>query len=328
MVQRKRQREEATEGGVRDRAHGHVNQGYLALYTNRCLECCVSDEPVSCASDEPVSCVVCRVLFDDSPPFGTKFVPFPEETCPPVHAYEWRRLLGVYTGYWRGLGLAASCSHASAKFLTAWPHRPLSKLAAARCRLAFGLALACDGLVRECPAACLDVDVMPLLLSRVRTVTPLTDKTIREAVDECVPHMLIRDSEGGRCPGEATSWPRGASRRHVVVRDGPRTQGWSRTHVNRAVWKWGRIVDWDVSQVVSMSGLFYRSPFFNADIGDWDVGAVQDMSAMFEGAGSFDRDLSRWNVGAVKDTTGIFTACPMEVSASCNAPWAATRRCL
>ena len=69
---------------------------------------------------------------------------------------------------------------------------PLSGPSAARCRLAFGMALACEppgaggGGGREvrgaCPPAYLDVDVMPRLLRTLRTVAPLTDESICEAV--------------------------------------------------------------------------------------------------------------------------------------------------
>ena len=41
--------------------------------------------------------------------------------------------------------------------------------------------------------------------------------------------------------------------------------------------KWGRIADWDVSQVTGMCGLFFEMKEFNQDLSLWDVGKVGDM---------------------------------------------------
>ena len=100
---------------------------------------------------------------------------------------------------------------------------PLGKLAAARCRLAFSLALAWEpccpsgggGDDMACPPACLDVDVMPRLLRTLRTVAPLTDESIRTAVAE------FRSESADFNSPVATA-------------------------------RWGHVADWDVSKVVSM----------------------------------------------------------------------------
>ena len=52
---------------------------------------------------------------------------------------------------------------------------------------------------------------------------------------------------------------------------------------------YGDIIDWDVSNVTSMSYIFSNyfsqqgAEYFNEDIGDWDVSNVTDMIQMFRG---------------------------------------------
>ena len=45
---------------------------------------------------------------------------------------------------------------------------------------------------------------------------------------------------------------------------------------------YGPIVNWDVSAITDMSGLFYGLQNFNADISSWDTSGVTDMSQMFQ----------------------------------------------
>ena len=45
---------------------------------------------------------------------------------------------------------------------------------------------------------------------------------------------------------------------------------------------YGRIANWDVSEISDMSGLFRELNSFNADISSWDTSGVTDMSEMFE----------------------------------------------
>ena len=60
--------------------------------------------------------------------------------------------------------------------------------------------------------------------------------------------------------------------------------------------KWGRIVDWDVSEW-SMCGwlLFHGAEAFDQDIGGLEVGAAKkDTSFMCFNAAAFDQDISDW----------------------------------
>jgi len=74
----------------------------------------------------------------------------------------------------------------------------------------------------------------------------------------------------------------------------------------RAEAKWGRIADWNVSQVTDMGWLFRNMRQFNEDLSLWDVGNVTNMDRMFQGATSFNRDVINWDVGQVTNMDSIF----------------------
>ena len=42
------------------------------------------------------------------------------------------------------------------------------------------------------------------------------------------------------------------------------------------------ISSWDISNVTTMSGMFYNTYSFNQDISSWDVGGVTEMGQMFK----------------------------------------------
>ena len=62
--------------------------------------------------------------------------------------------------------------------------------------------------------------------------------------------------------------------------------------------------DIDVSQVESMSYLFYKSKF-NGDISGWNVSNVKNMMGMFLYS-DFTGDISRWNVSNVTNMKNMF----------------------
>ena len=125
---------------------------------------------------------------------------------------------------------------------------------------------------QPCPPAFLDVDVMELLLRTLRTVTQMTNESIRKVVEEFFSEDKTFDS------------PVAAA-------------------------KWGRIADWDVSKVVNMSFLFSGCYFFDQDIGGWDVSMVRNMEFMFQGCPCFNQDLGGWDVGEVEHMSGMFNKC-------------------
>jgi Mycoplasma protein of unknown function, DUF285 len=57
------------------------------------------------------------------------------------------------------------------------------------------------------------------------------------------------------------------------------------------------ISSWQVSNAVTMKGIFSCTPF-NGDVSKWNVANVKDLSYAFAGASQFAGDLSAWNVGS------------------------------
>ena len=61
----------------------------------------------------------------------------------------------------------------------------------------------------------------------------------------------------------------------------------------------------DLSQVTSMSGMFFNATTFNGSIGHWNTSNITDMSGMFVGAASFNQPLENWDVSNVKYMHGF-----------------------
>ena len=69
---------------------------------------------------------------------------------------------------------------------------------------------------------------------------------------------------------------------------------------------YGKMEDWDVSQITDMNHLFYDIVGFNEPIGNWDVSNVTNMSGMFKNTQSFNRDISNWDVSKVTNMSSMF----------------------
>ena len=66
---------------------------------------------------------------------------------------------------------------------------------------------------------------------------------------------------------------------------------------------YGRIQDWDVSQVTYMGYAFDGRTNFNGDLGKWDVSNVTSMTRMFRDCTSFNQYIGEWDVS---DNTSVY----------------------
>jgi len=76
-----------------------------------------------------------------------------------------------------------------------------------------------------------------------------------------------------------------------------------RNNINK---NYGKISEWNVSNVTDMKELFKEHITFNEDISKWNVSNVTDMSHMFEGASQFNQPLNKWNVSNVTNMAVMF----------------------
>ena len=82
----------------------------------------------------------------------------------------------------------------------------------------------------------------------------------------------------------------------------------------------GKIENWDVSNVTNMSSLFANAHSFNQPLNKWNVSNVTSMKEMFEGANSFNQSLNDWNVSNVTDMSFMFGLCD-SFNQPLHAPW-------
>ncbi|MDO4726084.1 MAG: BspA family leucine-rich repeat surface protein [Porphyromonadaceae bacterium] len=69
----------------------------------------------------------------------------------------------------------------------------------------------------------------------------------------------------------------------------------------------GKIKDWNVSNAVEMSWMFFAAHKFNGDLSGWRVDNVKYMRGMFNEAFVFTSDLSNWNVSSCKNMGAMFS---------------------
>lgn len=65
------------------------------------------------------------------------------------------------------------------------------------------------------------------------------------------------------------------------------------------------ISNWDVSNVINMSSMFYKSKF-NGDLSNWDVSKVVDMAMMFSYSEFNNNSISHWDVSNVENMFLMF----------------------
>jgi hypothetical protein len=64
--------------------------------------------------------------------------------------------------------------------------------------------------------------------------------------------------------------------------------------------------EWDVSNILSMKGLFAGADAFTEDISRWDVGLVQSMTDMFSMASSFHVNITSWDTSSLVSSERMF----------------------
>ena len=69
----------------------------------------------------------------------------------------------------------------------------------------------------------------------------------------------------------------------------------------------GKIENWDVSNVTNMSSMFASAISFNQPLNNWNVSNVKDMFCMFQEAKSFNQPLNKWNMSNVRDMRWMFS---------------------
>ena len=84
----------------------------------------------------------------------------------------------------------------------------------------------------------------------------------------------------------------------------------------------GRLNEWDVSSVTSMSWMFRGTNLFNQNIGSWNTSSVTTMFGMFRDALKFNNGLAlgvagtlSWNTGAVTNMSEMFSGA---IAFNCN----------
>jgi surface protein len=73
-----------------------------------------------------------------------------------------------------------------------------------------------------------------------------------------------------------------------------------------AIFMYGNIENWNVSQVTSFEKLFYFMPTFNENISSWNTSNVTNMSYMFYNCTQFNHDITNWNIEKVTNFKGMF----------------------
>ena len=68
----------------------------------------------------------------------------------------------------------------------------------------------------------------------------------------------------------------------------------------------GKIENWDVSNVTNMDRVFYGANSFNQPLNKWNVSKVTSMEVMFEEAVSFNQPLNKWDVSNVTNMDDMF----------------------
>ena len=124
---------------------------------------------------------------------------------------------------------------------------------------------------------------------------PLTDATFQNAINQCLAQDPVNGDFDVRPYGKISEW------------DVSQVEDMSNAFRGETVFN-GDISAWDCSGATNMSGMFQNAQAFNQDIGSWSVGNVENMSFMFNNADAFNQDINLWNVGNVVNMSNMFNS--------------------
>ena len=124
---------------------------------------------------------------------------------------------------------------------------------------------------------------------------PLTDATFQSAINQCLAQDPVNGDFDVRPYGKISEW------------DVSQVEDMSNAFRGATFFN-GDITSWDCSGVTQMRGMFQNSQAFNQDISSWSVGNVENMSFMFNNADAFNQDINLWNVGNVVNMSNMFNS--------------------
>jgi len=124
---------------------------------------------------------------------------------------------------------------------------------------------------------------------------PLTDATFQNAINQCLAQDPVNGDFDVRPYGKISEW------------DVSQVSDMSNAFRGETFFN-GDITAWDCSGVENMSAMFQNAQAFNQDIGSWSVGNVENMSFMFNNADAFNQDINLWNVGNVENMSNMFNS--------------------
>jgi surface protein len=67
------------------------------------------------------------------------------------------------------------------------------------------------------------------------------------------------------------------------------------------------INEWDVSNVNSMTGIFYKCSMFNQPLNNWDVSNVTDIKYGFDMCVLFNQNINNWNISNLTSLNSLFS---------------------
>jgi len=138
-------------------------------------------------------------------------------------------------------------------------------------------------------------ELLPSGTPSTTTNEPLTDATFQSAINQCLAQDPVNGDFDVRPYGKISEW------------DTSQVTNMSNAFRGATLFN-GDISLWDCSIVDNMSGMFQNAQAFNIDISAWDVGNVENMANMFSNADSFNQDINTWNVVQVEDMSNMFNS--------------------